>query len=244
MSVMRDMLAFTQEMCEPFLQAFEMERSGSFCETAQRVVAGLSDQDSGRLMVDVKSVSPDDFAAETTSYYKAGSQLQTGIVSSFEESGGFGPAAEHGAAKAVDCKMLDATRIGEQLQVDTHVGTECGALTERAVAIAKQLLPQRSLDRFRSMGRPINSLKDNTVFANIGANFMSGKVDMSESKAGLEVSALALVTDISSLVFPGVHLCKLLSPAMAMEWMMTDGIKPFPYDLTGSTVLLTESIVV
>jgi len=42
MTVMRDMLGFTEEMCEPYLKAFEIERSGSVCMEAQQVVSGLS----------------------------------------------------------------------------------------------------------------------------------------------------------------------------------------------------------
>lgn len=165
-------------------------------------------------------------------------------MSSFESPGGFGPADEHGAAKAIDCKMLDATRIAQQLQVQAQVGSQCGALTQQAVAIAEQLLPKKSLERFRSMGRPINYHEDKTVFGNIGQVFVKGAVDMQESEMGLEVSALALVSDINQVIFPGMHLCKMLSPGMAMEWMMTDGIKPFPYDLTSSAALSNESVVV
>jgi len=238
MQTMKSLLGFTAEMCEPYLRAFEMEASGSLCEDAQRVVAGLSAEDAVRLKVSVNPVPFSDFKDGRTGYGPgSGDDLEVQIVSAFEEASGFGPADNHGASKSVDCKMLDATRIAEQMHVHTETGRECGELTKQAVAVAEQLLPQRSMERYRAKGRSVCTVADKG-FATTGA------IETTETEACLEVAALALVNDVNSSNSPGVHYCKLLSPSLALEWMMTDGIKPFPYDLTGSTEDALEHVIV
>jgi len=231
---MKDMLSFTQEMCEPYLQAFDIESSGSMCEDAQHAVAGLSADDSGRLKVVNQPVTFDKFEHSRTGYEVSGNVLEATISSSFEAPGGFGPLDIHGAAKSIACKMLDSTRIAEQLQVETTQGMQCGQLTQQAVAMAEQLLPQRSLDRYRAQGRRICTKDDAKAFGDIGPVFVHGSITTKETEECLEVSALSLENNIKSLIFPGVHYCKLMSPALAMEWMMTEGIKPFPYNLTST----------
>jgi len=233
MTVMKDMLGFTEEMCEPYLKAFEIEKSGSPCEAAQRVVAGLSEANADRLEVVVTATPYDQFESAHTSYNASTVSLEVTIISSFEEAGGFGPTDVHGASKSMDCKMLDATRISEQLNVDTQQGIECGELTMHVVSQAQKLLPQRSLQRFVAQGRSVRTVADRTVRGNVGPLFESGSLKTTETEDSLEVSALMLRTSIHSLIFPGNHYCKLLSPSMVLEWMMTDGIKPFPYNLTG-----------
>jgi len=244
MTTMQDMLSFTEDMCEPYLRAFEMESSGSLCAMAQQVVAGLSPADAERLKVVADTVTFSEFEHGRTSYKQVSDGLEVEIVSSFEEASGFGPSDNHGASKSVDCKMLDATRIGEQLKVSTQVGIECGELTKQAVSQAEKLLPQRSLQRFSSQGRSICTVADKKVFANIGPIFVkSGSLSTTETEECLQVSALALVNNIKSSIFPGVHYCKLLSPSLALEWMMTDGVKPFPYNLTGSVEVASSALV-
>jgi len=243
MQTMKDMLSFSQEMCEPYLRAFDIESSGSMCEDAQRIVAGLSAEDSGRLKVVNLPVPFADFEHSRTGYeLDSDSVLEAHISSSFEGPGALG--VVHGAAKSLACKMLDSTRVAEQLQVETTQGVQCGELTQQAVAMAERLLPQRSLERYRAAGRTVCTAEDKEVFGDIGPVFVHGSIVTKETQECLTVRALSLTNTIKSLIFPGVHYCKLLSPALAMEWMMTDGIKPFPYNLTSTVDSLSNDILV
>jgi len=205
----------------------------------------LSPEDSGRLKVVNQPVSFDNFEHSRSGYEVVSDNvLEVHISSSFEAPGGFGPTDVHGAAKSIDCKMLDSTRIAEQLQVETTQGVQCGELTQQAVAMAERLLPQRSLDRYRAKGRTVCTAEDKQTVGDIGPLFVKGAIKTKETEECLEVSALSLENNIHSLIFPGVHYCKLLSPALAMEWMMTEGIKPFPYNLTGTADDLSSSVLV
>jgi hypothetical protein len=232
METMRSMLSFTQDMCEPYLQAFEQERSGEWCVRAQAAVSGLSAADAAKLRVQADVVDFSNFEHGRVQYEENDGGLDVTVVSAFEAAGGFGPADVHGAAKSLDCKMIDATRVAEQLQLDTQLGTACGELNKQAVQAALELLPRSSRQRYEAQGRKFSFVDDTTVFGDIGPLFVQGSIAMTETPAGVDVSALVINNDIKSFIFPGVHYCKFLSPAMAMEWMMTDILKPFPYNLT------------
>merc|ERR1719375_1890350 len=98
-----------------------------------------------------------------------------------------------------------------------------------AFEVAKKLVPARSLQRFEKVGRDICFLDDFTVTLNIGPLWVSTDMKTTETKDCLQVSSPKLVSTVDSKIFPGNHYCKLLSPALAMDWMMTKGIKPFPW---------------
>merc|ERR1712003_383183 len=54
LSNMKKLMGFTAEILDPYLKAFELEKSGSlgpWCTTAQHVIAGLSEKDAPKLHV-------------------------------------------------------------------------------------------------------------------------------------------------------------------------------------------------
>jgi len=232
MVTMKDMLSVSRTLFEPYLEAFEFESNGSWCELGQHVIAGLGAADDGKLQVEAETRGMDTFEHGHTSYAKlSGGGLKVGIISAFEQSTGFGPADIHGAAKSIDCKMLGADRVNEQMMGVTNLSKTCRDINPLAVAKALELLPERSKQRYLSQTRRVCYGEDTTVFGNIGPLFVKGSITLDEKDNCLEVASLSLVSTITSKIFPGNHYCKLLSPAMAMEWMMTDGIKPSPYNL-------------
>lgn len=235
MTTMKEMLIVSRQLFEPYLTAFEFESNGSWCELGQHVIAGLIAADDAKLQVEVDTRGMDTFEHGHTSYaILSGGRLKVGTISAFEQSTGFGPADVHGAAKSIDCKMLGTDRVSEQLQVatqTTNTSKTCRDINPLAVAKALELLPERSKQRYLAQTRRVCLGADTTVFGNIGPLFVKGAITLKEKDNCLEVDSLSLVSTITSKIYPGNHYCKLLSPAMAMEWMMTDGIKPSPYNL-------------
>jgi len=137
--------------------------------------------------------------------------------------------------------MLSAERIAQQLGVET-TPVQCAEVNKLAVQAARDMMPQHSVERFDAQGRKFCFKDDGGVFGNIGPLFVKGSFKTEETSECLEVTSLTLTSGINAWIFPGNHYCKLLSPAMAMEWMMTDGLKPFPYDLKGDDAI--EAIMV
>jgi len=238
LQIMREMLNFTAEVLDPYLTAFSLEQSGDhgpWCETAQRTLSGLNHADAQKLVVDAELTPIDSFEHQHTNYSKlADGGLRVKVIAGVEPSSGFGPADNHGAAKSVDCKMLSAERIAQQMGVQTQF-LQCAEVNKLAVEAARKLMPAHSLKRFDDRGRKFCYKEDGGVFDNIGPLFVKGSIKTIETSDCLEITSLGLISGVKSKIFPGNHYCKLFSPVMALEWMMTDGLKPFPYDLTGDT---------
>jgi len=239
------MMKFTAGVLEPYLTAFALEQSsghGPWCEAAQRTLSGLNWTQAQKLIIDAELTPISEFEHQHTNYSKAPSGgLHVKVVAGVEPSTGFGPADNHGAAKSVDCKMLSAEQISKQMGLKTRF-LQCAEVNKLAVQAARELLPAHSLKRFDTHGRTFCHKEDGGVFDNIGPLFVRGSIKTEETSECLEITSLGLVTSVKSKIFPGNHYCKLFSPAMALEWMMTDGLKPFPYNLTGDDV--SEDVVV
>jgi len=227
-ATMSSMLQFTSSLLEPVLKVLAMEQ-GSWCELAQKQIAGLSSEDAGLLQVEVDAVTVSAFSTTTTSYTLGTSGLKVTTISTAEPTSGFGPTDNHEAAESVDCQMVGANRVAQQLNVQTDGSQSCQGINKVAEQTAFGLMTKRSQDRYLQKARGLCFLDDSTVAGNIGPLFLDGSISLTETSDCLQVTSLALNTSLSSLIFKGEHYCKLLSPAMAMEWMMTDGLKPYPY---------------
>ena len=95
-----------------------------------------------------------------------------------------------------------------------------------------------ALERFKMSGRPICLYDDFTPFLNIGPLFVKETIEVKDDKDNGCLSVKSLKegpTSLKSWLFPGVHYCKLLSPARVVEYYMTDGLK------SKSTCLNTKS---
>merc|ERR1712136_702213 len=166
-------------------------------------------------MGEVDAVTVSAFSITTTSYTLGTSGLKVTTISTAEPTSGFGPTDNHESAESVDCQMVGANRVAQQLNVQTDGSQSCQGINKVAEQTAFGLMTKRSQDRYLQKAR--------------GWCFLDGSISLTETSDCLQVTSLALNTSLSSLIFKGEHYCKLLSPAMAMEWMMTDGLKPYPY---------------
>lgn len=243
MATMKERLSFTQEMCEPYLTAFQLEKAeltsppsgvpaGPWCKVAQQQVVGLSAADSGKLKVEpctLITTGLHQFEHQHTNYTVLPDGTLDVTCFSDVEPPATSITGSQFSAKSVDCKMVDATRVAEQLHVATNASVQCADINRAAVEVAKALLPQKSRKRYEEKGRPICFMDDTQVFSNIGPLWVESSLKTEETKQCLQVTSSKLVSPITSPIFPGNHYCKLLSPAAAMDWMMTDSHKPFPY---------------
>merc|ERR1712151_1482041 len=116
---------------------------------------------------------------------------------------------------------VDATLVAQKLNVTTWGSVECADINRKAVALAESMLPEKSRKRYQEKGRKYCYKPDAHAFGNIGPLFIQGKLKQEETKDCMEVTSLGLVSTISSPIFPGNHYCKLLSPALAMAFMIS-----------------------
>jgi hypothetical protein len=254
MAVMKKHLPFTQEMAEPYLVAFQLEGgavgsppegvpAGPWCNVAQKAVLGMSAADEGKLNTppcELITTGLHQFEHQHPSYTKAADgSLSTTCFSDVEPSKHSISGSQFSALQ-VDCKMVDATRIAEQLKVSTNTSLDCSAVNRLAVEVAKKLVPAKSLKRFEAKGRGVCFLPDSHVVGNVGPLWLLSSLKLEETTKCLEVTSSGLLSTISSKIYPGNQYCKLFSPAAAMDWIMTDSHKPFPYP---SELTVTELVV-
>ena len=104
---------------------------------------------------------------------------------------------------------------------------------EKAVELLNQTEAGKfTIQRFEARGRPICYKKDFTATGNIGPLWVKEtmKIKDDEENKCLEVASLVEgPTALKSHIFPGIHYCKLISPARIIDYMMIDSLK----DLSG-----------
>jgi len=255
MEVMQSMLEFTKEMVSPFMTAFQLEKGqlesppegvpeGPWCKVAQEEIVGLPAADQSKLKVQpctLITTGLHQFEHQHTNYtVQSDGSLEVSCFSDVEPPA-MSISESQFSAKSVDCKMVDATRVAEQLHIKTDGNVACADINGKAVEVAKKLLPAKSLKRHEARGRGVCFMPDYTVPGNVGPLWVKSSVKMTETEKCLEVASSKLVSTVKSPIFPGNHYCKLLSVSAALDWMMTDSHKPFPYH--GPTDQMDEAVL-
>lgn len=134
------------------------------------------------------------------------------------------------AASEVACKMVSGARLAEQLKIDdygskTSVGT-CQDVNKKALEIATQLLSgTKTLARYTEKGRKVCFGEDFEAFFSAGPAWIKETIELNDEGECLDVASVKIETELDSRLFPGVHYCKLLSPARIVDWMMSDSLQ-------------------
>ena len=68
--------------------------------------------------------------------------------------------------------------------------------------------------------------KNAAVFGDVGPLFIAERLRIGDNASGMVVTSLALGPQpLDATLFPGVHYCKLLSPARVVDYVLTDALK-------------------
>jgi len=205
--------------------------SGPWCKVAGGIISGISSKDAAKLEIEACKLVPTEaglheFEHQHTNYTVSSTgELDVTCFSYVEPQDPTQGKAM--SAKSVDCKMVDATRVAQQLGVKTDSTIQCLEVNKKAVEIAKQLLPSAVVQKYETNGRPFCFKDDAAAPLNIGPLWVNKPIKLVATDSCLEVTSTKLVSDIHSLIFPGNHYCKLLSPARAMDWIVTGSLDPY-----------------
>jgi hypothetical protein len=228
----------SDEIMGPVLKALDMETLGGnglftpgassqWCARAQQKMAGLSPADASLLTVeDSYKAGGHEFEHSRVHYELLSSgQLRVNTTSHCTYNTDIQNVGLRSAANDVACKLIGANRVANELKVKTNTSVTCGDINREAVAVAESLASRRVYERYAASGRKWCFLEDKTVTGNIGPLFLLTGITLEERADCLAVAALKLQTELDSNIFPGVHYCKVLSPARALDWIMTDSLK-------------------
>lgn len=227
----------TGEIMDPLISALDMETnsptvglmtpgsSSKWCVAAQRTISGLPEEEAAKLDIsDVYKSGAHEFEHTRTKYeVLSDGRLHINTSSHCSYDSDFQNVGERYAAKDIACKLTGADRIAQQLKVQTNESVTCSELNKLAVTVAEGMLSDRIRNRYQQKGRPWCFMDDKSI--TIGPLFVLSGMTLKDEGHCMSVQALSLKSLITSHIFPGVHYCKVLTPARAMDWMMTDSLQ-------------------
>ena len=111
----------------------------------------------------------------------------------------------------IDCKIVGADRLAEQMHGKTNLNTICGARNELAVESAPELLPEKSKKRCLAETRRGCYGEDKFMFQYIWPLLVKVSITLEETSACVEVASRALISAITQLIFPGSQYCAALA---------------------------------
>ncbi|KAK3264428.1 hypothetical protein CYMTET_26835 [Cymbomonas tetramitiformis] len=204
-----------------------------WCIAAQRCLAGLSAPDEAKLVVS------NVYTKEATSFEhtrvgftarpgpNGDTQLFLNTSGHNKYNAEMSDTATSISAKEIGCKLLSSESIERQLNVTAVTrGVTCGDVNKYAAEMVMKLLSPTTLKRYKAKGRQLCWKPDFQPFGDVGPLFIYESLELTENATCLAVASLAMSTAVDSKRFPGVHYCKLLSPAKIIDWIMTDSLKP------------------
>lgn len=246
----------TAILMQPFLDALDMEHistngldvngSSPFCEKAQLLLSGLSSEDQTRLEVtdqfsprlaydfkthedptgtlmhchsNVTDTGDDKLNVKVCSY--AG---HDGANSSGTEQYRFFDGA---AAAEIGCKMTSSDFLAMRLGTTAeNPNTSCATINTYALQVAEGMLSYEQFRRWHLHGRGICIAADTQTPNNVGPLWIYGTTNYTETESCLQVSGFHLKLGVAEDHLPGVEYCKVMSPAFALDYMLTGSMKP------------------
>ena len=241
----RTLSDFVNNATKPITRAWrEMHalEKADWCRTAQQIVIEDLRADI-RSKVDINVVAKDRAAPLEHQHTNYTFDEATGRLSIFIASYAyypqtsswnpvevFGPTYE--AASDISCKLVSADRIAQQFNVSGSYPQDkppvtCEKVNMMAVDHAMDQLRRywpKGVERFAARGLNFTFVEDTSTFAGPQWCFMSS-LAFKTSSSGVSVSSPHLYSSITSKIYPGNFYCKVLSPAKALEWIQSKGLR-------------------
>jgi len=113
-----------------------------------------------------------------------------------------------------------------------HANTSCASINAYALETAQGLLSYEQTARLERRGRGICVVNDTQTPNNIGPLWITGTAKYTDTESCLQVSGFHLKLGVDEDHLPGVEYCKVMSPAFAVDYLLTESMKP----ITSSTI--------
>ncbi|GMH94006.1 hypothetical protein TrST_g4045 [Triparma strigata] len=213
------------------------------CEKAQMILANLSLEDEARVSIsrgcdnenfdETRSCaylnSTDDLEHSRSQYSfepDNSDNLLVNVSAHADYYRNFKNTGSITAASEVACKMLTGARIAEQLQIEYDAETSrktCKDVNQYLYDQALQLIEgTETYNRYMESGKKLCFKDDFDAYFSAGPAWIKESLEIKEDDDCLSVASVKIDTALDSKLFPGVHYCKLLSPARVLDWIMTD----------------------
>jgi len=150
---------------------------------------------------------------------------KAGVLSALIDDG-----AEYTSAIEIATKLASRQFVfnltGAAAPATLDDGSRCQMINQAAYELALSSASPAARARFLAHGRPLTTVPDRTPIPNGGPWFIWNYLQYNECADGMAVQSWASFTPLDGLAYgAGTHYCKLLSPARALEWIYTDGLR-------------------
>ena len=115
---------------------------------------------------------------------------------------------------------------GHASSPDLDQGDRCKTINQAAYELALGAASEAARARYQKQGRPLIMVADRKPTPPAGPWWIWNYLNFHHTSQGTEVSSWYAFYPMSGPAYgAGNHYCKLLSPARALEWIYTDGIR-------------------
>jgi len=228
-SVLQGWIEKTAPIAAPFIAASQADKT--WCADAQMLLAGSPPH----LQVSLQEVfgSTELEHAHTKGKMNGGDLEATDIFRVYYPSDSIVPSLlpMYQGANDISCKMLSEDKIATMLNLtmpdmsSADVKNKCRLINQKALEKAKDLVKAshpKSLQRFEQQGKKITFEEDSQT--SIGPQWLLKGLSVKEESNEITIQSAALISSISSKIYPGNHYCKLLAPSRAVEIVMTTAL--------------------
>jgi hypothetical protein len=123
-------------------------------------------------------------------------------------------------------RQLVYNRTGADAPESLDDGVRCKFINDAAYNLAMRSASDAARSRFEKSGRPLVNVADVKPFPPAGPWWIWNYLTYNDKGDRMEVSSYYAFYSLSASDYgAGNHYCKLLSPARALEWIYTDGLR-------------------
>lgn len=233
--VLSEALTTTLKIAQPFIDA--VAEDGKWCVASQRQIPGVpSDAE-----ISIRNVPFSKLDSCHTTYSKtAAGKLELSLCDYSSYNYGHRPPWDpsYAGAQDISCKMIGEDRIAQLMKLPapdmnaSSVKNYCQKINLEAFAKAKEIVNKswpKALSRFNEQGKKV--VLDADTSTSIGPLWLLTGLKFKEAPKDIDISGVNLISGIKSFIYPGNHYCKLLSPSIAVEIIMTMALtKRIPQD--------------
>eukprot|EP01062_Namystynia_karyoxenos_P080552 TRINITY_DN8692_c0_g8_i1.p1 TRINITY_DN8692_c0_g8~~TRINITY_DN8692_c0_g8_i1.p1 ORF type:complete len:570 (+),score=159.60 TRINITY_DN8692_c0_g8_i1:75-1712(+) len=159
--------------------------------------------------------------------YELIKEEKSGVLNEIKDDG-----ADYTSAIEIATKMasrqLAWNRTGAAADKSLDDGDRCKDINQAAYDLALQAASPSARARFQAKGRPLVMVADKSPFPPAGPWFIWNYLQYDDKgTSGVQVQSWKVFYALDAAKYgAGNHYCKLLSPARALEWIYTDGLRP------------------
>lgn len=142
------------------------------------------------------------------------------------------------AANNINCKIKTAAALADHFgePKPSESSSTCESQNRDAIEKAMSLVSAKTRERYAAIGQPF-ATEDDVIYST-GFTWQAASLNFDKSGPKVKISSPRVTTSLDAALWSGNQLCKYLSPARVIEYMMVDGMPSFDQCPRAETVVV------